>query len=362
MSNTKIVAFYLPQYHEVKENNEWWGKGFTEWTNVRSAKPLFKQHYQPKVPYKENYYDLSKASTLMEQAKLAEDYGVDGFCFYHYWFKGKKLLEKPAEILLAHPEIEISYCFSWANETWSRRWNGLEREILIKQEYGEQEDWEAHFQYLLPFFKDPRYMRCEDKPILLLYRAFEIMKCEEMIRYWNKRMLEEGLKGIYIVETLNTSQKKGYISNSEAYVEFEPMYTISSQLNYFDRIYRYLFNHWKLFKIGFKDYISYDKIWKKILSRQRQSNKKIYLGAFPSWDNTARKKRAGLIIKGSDPQKFEKYFMRQYRNSMMIDNEFIFINAWNEWGEGAYLEPDNKYEFQMLQALKNVKEKYNEVG
>lgn len=357
MLKTKILVFYLPQYHEIEENNKWWGKGFTEWVNVKSGKPLFKNHYQPKVPYKENYYDLSKASALIEQAKLAENYGVDGFCFYHYWFKGKKLLEKPAEILLENPEIKMPYCFSWANETWSRRWNGSENEVLIKQEYGDKTDWEEHFQYLLPFFKDSRYICFEDKPILLLYRAFDIEKCDEMISYWNERIVEEGFKGIYIIETLGGFQKNGCISNSSAYVEFEPLYTLRSNVNFFNRLYRYIFIHCKLSKIGFIDCASYDAIWKKILSRKRQDNKKTYLGAFPGWDNTARRKRNGLVVKGSDPQKFEKYFLQQYRNSMMMDNEFIFINAWNEWGEGAYLEPDNKYEFQMLQAIKNVKEK-----
>ncbi len=361
MESTKIIAFYLPQYHEIEENDKWWGKGFTEWTNVKSAKTIFKGHYQPKIPYNENYYDLSKPETMIYQAKLAKEYGVDGFCFYHYWFEGKKLLEKPAEILLAHPEINLSFCFSWANETWSRRWNGEEKKILIKQKYGGKEDWERHLQYLLPFWADDRYIRIDGCPVMLLYRTSEIEQYDEMIAYWKKRIREEGFKDIYIIETLNSIQKKGCANESSALVEFEPMYTIYGKMNYFIRLYRYMFNHLKLYKLGFRDYLSYDKIWKKIIIRNAKSNKKRFLGAFPSWDNTARKGKAGLVIKNSNPQKFQNYFAIQYKKSMELGNEFIFVNAWNEWGEGAYLEPDNKYEFQMLEAIKAVKEKYGKI-
>ena len=156
MEQTKIIAFYLPQFHEIEENNKWWGKGFTEWTNVKSGKPLFRGHYQPKVPLNNNYYDLSNISVMKEQAKLAKKYGVDGFCFYHYWFNGKKLLNKPLEQLIQNSNIDLSYCLSWANETWSRRWNGNEKEILIKQEYGGEKEWEEHIQYHLQFFMDKR--------------------------------------------------------------------------------------------------------------------------------------------------------------------------------------------------------------
>ena len=141
---TKVIAFFLPQYHEIEENNKWWGEGFTEWTNVKSAKPLYRNHYQPKIPYEKKYYDLLQIDTLTKQAEIAAMYGVDGFCFYHYWFRGKKLLEKPIEMLLQHPEIKIEYCFSWANETWSRRWNGEAQCILIPQTYGEAEEWDDY--------------------------------------------------------------------------------------------------------------------------------------------------------------------------------------------------------------------------
>jgi len=356
--NTKVIAFYLPQYHRVKENSEWWGEGFTEWTNVKKGEPLFKGHYQPKVPYHDNYYDLSNIEAIVEQVKYAKKYGVDGFCFYHYWFEGKKLLEKPIESLLQHKEINISFCISWANETWSRRWNGEEKNILIKQTYGGQKDWEEHFQYLLQFFQDDRYIKIENKPVLLLYRTFEIEQYDEMIAYWNRRLIEEGFEGGYLIETLNSVQKRGYSNNSVAYVQFEPMYTIYSHIGYIKRIYRYLFHHLRLSDFGFRDYISYDFVWKRILKRKNIFEKKCYLGAFPEWDNTARKGKAGLVIKDCSPEKFEKYFSAQYKKSIELENEFIFINAWNEWGEGAYLEPDKRNEFKYLEAIKRVVNEY----
>ena len=356
MVKTKVVAFYLPQYHEILENNLWWGDKFTEWDNVKSAKSLFKGHYQPKVPYKEVYYDLSDSSVLFGQAELARKYEVDGFCFYHYWFKGKKLLEKPMELLLEHPEINIEYCLSWANETWSRRWTGEEKSILIKQEYGYRDDWEKHIQYLMKFFKDPRYIKIDGKPVVLLYRTFEIEKYDEMIAFWNSRMQKEGMNGIYIIETLNATQREGCASKSSAYVEFEPMYTIYKYSGYFRRLYRYLFSHLNLAQIGFLNIDSYDRVWKSILMRKRNYDKKTFFGAFPDWDNSARKGKSGLILKGSTPAKFRKYFFKQYQKSIEIGNEFIFINAWNEWGEGAYLEPDEYHKFAYLRAIKEVKE------
>lgn len=356
MKKTKVLAFFLPQYHEVEENNIWWGKGFTEWTNVKSAKPLYKGHYQPKIPYADNFYDLSCVETLAKQTELATQYGVDGFCFYHYWFEGKKLLEKPIELLLSHPEIKIQYCISWANETWSRRWNGEEKKILIKQTYGNEKDWEEHFRYLLPFFKDSRYIRVDNRPVVILYRAFDIPRCDEMISYWNCRMRDEGLQKIYIIETLNSTQKKGCIQKSSAHVEFEPMYTIYKCLGFGKRGYRYLFHHLELSNVGCRDFLSYDKIWDLILRRKKCGEKKTFLGAFPGWDNTARKGKAGMVVKGSTPQKFEIYFKEQFQRSVEQDREFIFINAWNEWGEGAYLEPDEYHEFAYLQAIRNAKE------
>ena len=187
----QIWALNLPQFYEVKENNEWWGEGFTEWTNVKKATPLYKGHEQPAVPLNENYYDLSKKETINWQAELAKKYGVSGFVYFHYWYEGRKLLEKPCEVLLDSPEIDLNYCFCWANHSWTRAWDAKNHEILVAQTYGDVEEWEAHLQYLLPFFRDPRYIRIEDKPVLFLYKAKEMDRAEERFAYWNKRLNEE---------------------------------------------------------------------------------------------------------------------------------------------------------------------------
>lgn len=359
MSRTKVIAYYLPQFHEIEENNKWWGKGFTEWVNVKKGFPLYEGHYQPKVPLKERYYDLSNVSVIEEQAKLAKKYGIDGFCFYHYWFKGKMLLERPVKLLLENENIDIEFCFSWANETWSRRWDGNEKEILIKQEYGNKEDWNNHIKYFLPYFKDKRYIKIDNKPVILLYRAFDIPNCEKMIEFWNQTLVKQGFKGIYIIETLNGFQKKWVLQNSDAYMEFEPMYTLSKNRKYNipSRGFYHVVNKLKLYdKFEWaRRSFDYDKIWRKILNRNHIKGKKYFGGVFPSWDNTARRGNRSTVIKESTPEKFKKYFAEQYRKSVLEEKEFLFINAWNEWGEGAYLEPDEKYRYEYLKAIRDVK-------
>lgn len=355
-----MLAFYLPQYHEIDENNEWWGKGFTEWTNVKKGIPLYQGHYQPRIPLNNNYYDLSDASELKKQSELARKYGVDGFCFYHYWFSGKMLLERPIKMLLEKKDIAISFCFSWANETWSRRWKD-DNEILMQQEYGREDEWQTHLEYLIPYFRDKRYIKIDNKPVLLLYRAFEIPECDRMIKTWADRLGQEGFDGIYIIETLNTFQTKWVLEESEAYVEFEPMYTLYKNRKYhiLDRGYRYFIRKLRLYdKYEFaRRFVDYDRTWKNILSRRHEKGKKAYLGAFPDWDNTARKGNSAIVFRGGSPEKFKYYFTEQYRKSMELGNEFIFVNAWNEWGEGAYLEPDEKNLYQYLEAIKYAKEK-----
>ncbi len=360
MRKTQVLAYYLPQFHEIDENNAWWGKGFTEWVNVKKGKPLYQGHYQPKVQLNKKYYNLLDIRTLREQTELAQKYGVDGFCYYHYWFSGKLLLEKPAQLLLENKDINISFCFSWANETWSRRWNGADKDILIQQSYGGESEWDAHLDYLIPYFKDERYIKIDNKPVLLLYRAFEIPECDRMIEVWNHKLKQEGFSGIYIIETLNTVQTKWILKQSEACVEFEPMYTLYKNRKYriIHRTYRYFVGKFRLYNIFefTRRFVDYDRIWRKILARKQTGGKKVFLGAFPNWDNTARRGNSAVVFRGSSPEKFKCYFTEQYRKSVALENEFIFINAWNEWGEGAYLEPDEKYLFQYLEAVRYARE------
>ncbi|MDP3588872.1 MAG: glycoside hydrolase family 99-like domain-containing protein [Sulfuricurvum sp.] len=348
----KIIAFYLPQFHEIEENNQWWGKGFTDWTNVKKAKPLFPKHHQPNEPLNDNYYNLLDNKTMQWQANIAQQYGVYGFCYYHYWFKGKKLLEKPLDKMLLDPEITIPFCFSWANEPWTRAWDGQDEDILMYQDYGDINDWKAHFDYLLPFFLDKRYMYEQGKPIFLIYRTSNIPQLDQMLALWDMLAKQAGLKGIYLVETLSSFQNKPYATHSNAVVEFEPNFTAHDKLSFIDKVFVKLIPMVTGVSIQ-----RYDLYWKFILNRIPTivSNRQTIPGAFINWDNTPRKGKKGLVFLGASPKKFEKYLSLQLKRAKSVyKSSFVFINAWNEWAEGSYLEPDKKYQYQMLEALQSA--------
>lgn len=356
---TKLIAFYLPQFHSIKENDEWWGEGFTEWINTKKATPLYKGHYQPQEPLEDNYYSLLDAKTQEWQAKLAKKYGIYGFCYYHYWFNGKMLLEKPMENMLNNKNIDLPFCISWANETWSRRWTGQEKEILIRQEYGGERDWKNHIEYLIPFFKDERYIKVNNKPVMLIYTTSKLEKCDEMVEYWNNYLKEEGFAGIYIAETLSMYQIEPSLKNSSAQVEFEPLYTtkkIKDTESFFKRGI-----NWIRRRIPFScPLMDAKKYWMEIENAKRNSKKEIFLGTFPRWDNSPRRGRKGFIFKNADPQAFEQHLTKLYKKAVHNKHRFIFLNAWNEWGEGAYLEPDKKYKYKYLEACKNAIAQYEE--
>lgn len=333
----KLIAFYLPQFHEIPENNLWWGKGFTEWTNTKKAQPLFPGHYQPREPYQDYYYDLTDETARKWQAQIAEKYGIYGFCYYHYWFKGKRLLEKPFNEVLSSGEPNFPFCLSWANEPWTRRWDGSEDDVLMAQDYGEEADWKEHFDYLLTAFKDERYIRVDNKPLFLIYRPGSIQKCEEMLQYWQDLAKQNGLDGIYFVKTISGFQIP-VVNGFSASVEFEPLYTV--------------FHH-----LYFQHTMDYDRIWSRIIARtKKEMDDKTYLGAFVDWDNSPRKRNTGLILKGATPEKFTHFLTKQIKNALNRNSEFLFINAWNEWAEGTYLEPDKKYGYQYLEAVKKALE------
>ena len=195
LSDNKIkpIAFYLPQYHSIPENDLAWGKGFTEWTNVKKAKPLFPGHYQPRIPLDQNYYNLEDSTVMKQQSVIAKDHGIFGFCYYHYWFKnGKKLLEKPIENMLKDPDVDIPFCLCWANESWTKRWNGRDGEIIVEQDYGAIDDWKAHFNYLFEFISDSRYITLDGKPIIIIYKPDEIPCMNDMMECWQNLALENG--------------------------------------------------------------------------------------------------------------------------------------------------------------------------
>lgn len=357
----KLIAFYLPQFHAIPENDEWWGKGFTEWINTKKAEPLFHGHHQPREPYKDYYYNLLDPEARRWQAELAKKFGIYGFCYYHYWFKGKKLLEKPLEQVIDSGEPDLPFCLSWANGSWTRAWDAKDKQVLIKQEYGDKSNWEEHFNYLLKIFKDKRYIKVDNKPLFVIYRPALIDRCDEMMAFWNELAKENGLDGIYFVNTLSAFEKSTNHHNFNAQLEFEPNYTVFNHMDKLFTIWRKVFKRIagseatptflrKLFLVR----VSYDRIWSKILSRV-PGTKKTFLGAFVDWDNSARKGYNAYIFDGTSPRKFEDYLVRQIKRSKeLFDSDYLFINAWNEWAEGTYLEPDKKQGYGYLKAVKDA--------
>lgn len=354
----KILAMYLPAYHQVKINDDVWGKGFTEWNNVKDGKKLFKHHIQPLEPLNDFYYDLSKKEHIEKQIKLANEYSVNGFIFYHYWFGNNvQALEKPAEILRDQIEMNIEYCFCWANHSWFTTWHGKSSKIIVNQEYGNREEWIKHVQYLIPFFKDSRYIKVNNRPVMYIYNMSDIKNATEMFKYWNEELKKNNLGEIYIVEFISSKNKKFSYDNSDGVVEFEPLYTTFFDISILNKLKRFICKKLKII-----DFQQYDLLWKKNIKRKRKySDKIIYKGCFCGWDNSARKGKDSMIVLGQTPEKFEKYLKMLILNDREnASNDFIIINAWNEWSEGAMLEPSKKWEYGYLNAIKKIVQEYGE--
>ena len=355
----KFIAFHLPQFHTFPENDEWWGKGFTEWVNVKGAKKMFEDHNQPREPLNDNYYNMLSLDTLREQAELSVKYGIDGFCYYHYWFNGKKLMEKPVELLLSVKEINQQYCFCWANEPWTRSWDGKNGCVLIDQNYGEEKEWEEHFQYLLPFFSDDRYIKVDNKPVFVIYRANSIRNYEQMICYLKERAKGSGFDGLYIIEEKNYYQNKKESKVSDAIIHFEPMNTLQNGRSLFEKIEQRLESEFfNLKNHNSIRYYNYDKVWYRLLKEYKKCDKNTIPGAFVDWDNTPRRKDNGMVFLKGNPKKFGKFLEHLVFEAEKKNSEFVFINAWNEWAEGTYLEPDKKYGFEYLEEIKRIKAEF----
>jgi len=371
----KIIPVYLPQFHRIPENDAWWGEGFTEWTNVRAAKPLFEGHYQPRIPLNKNYYNLSDVETLKWQCKLAKDHGIYGFCFYHYWFNGKLLLEKPMEMLLAHPEIDINYCISWANHDWNDGWKSSpgNEKVLITHDFDKEDDWVAHFNYLLPFFKDSRYMQEDGKPLMTIYSPNVIGKLNKMLTLWNKMAIDQGFKGLkFLFQSAMASRSKGWNRSMFDYgIEFEPGYSnykkslfLSLNLMKYSHKIKKLLGLKSSMKIAQKEVSlkNYDLTWQQILNK-KPSSKNAIPSAFVDWDNTPRKQQAGSVYEGATPKKFKKFFKQLVKKTKEeYKTDKIFVFAWNEWAEGGYLEPDEKYGYGYLEALYEVLKEADELN
>jgi hypothetical protein len=358
----KVIVLYLPQFHRVVENDIWWGDGFTEWSAVQKAKPLFKGHEQPHIPYERNYYDLTSKSTMQWQSTLMQKYGIDGICIYHYYFKnGRRILEKPAENLLQWTDIEMPFFFSWANESWVRSWSNIsdgnpwsevldqqqahdasDQGILLEQNYGGREAWEAHFRYLLPFFFDSRYICQDNKPVFMFYRPQSIGCLTEMVACWRKLALEAGLPGLYLMGANADESMRNVLD--ESFIQ-EPQAAIQS----FSNLVRYQNEA----HVGL--YLDYDEIWKKVLHKPI-FDARVSLGGFTSYDDSPRRGYNSSIIHGASPQKFQYYLTKLFKKAKCLQTNFIIINAWNEWGEGMYLEPDEKNGYGYLEAVYAARE------
>lgn len=355
----RILALYLPQFHRLPENDAWWGEGFTDWVAAKQARPLFPGHEQPHLPYRGNYYDLTKPESLQWQAEIMNNYGIDGVCIYHYWFKdGYQILEKPAEILLQSKDIKMNFCFSWANEPWIRSWGNLnnanpwsevmdkkvvhdasDNGILIEQNYGGIEEWEKHFRYLLPFFQDNRYLRQDGKPIFMFYRPQAIGCLRDMVNCWRSLAEKSGLSGLYLMGANTDAQTRSILD--EAFLQ-EPQETLAM----IPKTYR---------DCGVAKYVSYEEVWKNILIRPMPEFR-ASLGGFTGYDDSPRRGRNSTVVYGKSQSVFKNSLVKLFRKAIKNEVNFVILNAWNEWGEGMYLEPDEKEGFAYLKAVQDARQ------
>lgn len=345
----RCIAFYLPQFHPIPENDKWWGKDFTEWTNVRAAQPLFEGHYQPHIPTGLGYYDLRSAEVRQTQAELAMQHGIYGFCYYHYWFNEKRLLELPFNEVLHSGKPDFPFCLCWANENWTRRWDGLEHDVLMQQNYCDADDV-AFINNLIPAFTDKRYIRINGKPLLLVYRTGLLPDPKRTSQIWREAMHKAGIGDIYLarVETwfgAEPNPARPLDIGFDAAVEFAPDWRCRGPriaavngINVQNTIFDYAAC---VRNMTAKDMPTY----------------KLFRGIFPSWDNTARIKGNSIMFLGSSPAQYERwleelvlYTMKNFSGQERI----IFINAWNEWGEGCHLEPDQRYGLAHLKATRQA--------
>lgn len=339
----KPIAFYLPQFHPIPENDAWWGEGFTEWTNVSKAYPNFEGHYQPHVPDELGYYDLRLPEVQKRQVELARKYGIYGFCFYYYWFAGKRLLERPLEQYLADPELDLPFCLCWANENWTRRWDGAEHEILIGQIHNEPEY--LHFiQDISPHFRDPRYIRIDGKPILLVYRINLLPEPYTAARIWREECRRVGIGEIYLmaVQSFGITDPRPY--GFDAAVEFPPSYLGAEAVSH---------KSLKITNPDFKGRIFDYNAAARIMTERKADDYTLFKTVMLAWDNTARRQNEGHIFIHATPSNYKSWLkdiVTYTRRNLPKDRRFIFVNAWNEWAEGTHLEPDRRYGYGYLQA------------
>jgi glycosyltransferase involved in cell wall biosynthesis len=352
----RLIAFYLPQYHPIPENDQWWGKGFTEWTNVTKARPLFAGHCQPHLPADLGYYDLRLPEVREAQAELAREYGIEGFCYYHYWFGGRRLLERPFQEVLQSGRPDFPFCLCWANENWSRNWDGGHRETLLEQDYSREDD-RRHIEWLLGAFSDPRYLRIDDRPLLLIYRAKHLPDARRTTELWREAARQRGFKGLYLccVESCMDPRENPALQGFDAAVEFQPDWLqLGKPIN--SRRKRWL-RRWTSSRPGPEGPIVYDyaSVVQRMLAKPDAAYRR-FPCVMPSWDNTSRRGRSGTVLRGSTPELYEHWLTEVLRRPLAgsRDENLVFVNAWNEWAEGNHLEPDTRFGRGYLEATRRA--------
>lgn len=338
-SRPRLIAYYLPQFHPTKENDEWWGQGFTEWTNTARAKPRFPGHYQPHVPSTLGFYDLRLAETRAAQADLARQYGIEGFCYYHYWLgNGRRMLERPFNEVLASGQPDFPFCLCWANHSWSGIWAGAPDRTLIEQQYPGAIDDEMHFQELLPAFKDPRYMCIDGKPIFVVWYPFEIPNVELFVKRWRVMAKQAGLPGLHLVGCYWPGREKipehaGF--DASIYNNNPPLRSWGSWRNPVKFVY-----YRCLRALGIPTILSYEKAINYHLPESMPQTQ--YPSVVHAWDNTPRSGVNGLVLRGSTPTLFRGALRKAFALTRTHQGQgrLVFLKSWNEWAEGNHLEPD----------------------
>ena len=363
---------YLPQFHPIPENDDWWGRGFTEWTNVTKAKPLFKGHYQPHLPADLGFYDLRLEETRRAQAELAKQYGIYGFCYYHYWFHGKRVLEQPFMEVLESGKPDFPFMLCWANENWTKAWDGLEKDILLEQKYSEQDDID-HIRSLIPAFKDPRYIKVDGKAVFAVYRSSKLPDAKATITRWRMEAKKQGVE-LYLsrMESFGETGANYLEDGFDAAINFEPLGNKINKVR--DEIesaaLRNKFSYWylkyKLSSASKRESLLYklrnEICYNEYVDHAKKNppvNYKLYPGVTPMWDNTPRRKTKYFLFKDSTPEKYQEWLESEIEKFEPFSEQenFFFINAWNEWGEGNHLEPCQKWGLQYLEATKKALER-----
>jgi lipopolysaccharide biosynthesis protein len=357
----RTIAINLPQFHPIPENDLWWGKGFTEWTNVTKAKPLFEGHYQPHLPADLGFYDMRLMETLMAQAELARQYGIHGFCYYYYWFNGKRMLNAPLDKMLSEGKPDFPFMCCWANENWTRTWDGQEQQILIKQEHSFEDDL-LHIRFLIKsYFSDSRYIRVDDKPFFVIYRPSLFPDIKKTVGIWREEAEKAGLKGLYLgyMQSFNFKSSPSEFGFDCA-IEFQPDFKNLPAPETPSQKEKLLKKLGISESVHFRNtLISYPKYVNNLLALN-QPTPDTYKTVSPMWDNSARRQSGATIFTESSPGAFEQWLSHAAKLSMEAQNPepFLFINAWNEWAEGNHLEPCQKYGLGYLQATGRVLSKY----